>query len=163
MNPRLHSRLSPALLRFGLPIVILMAVLLIAACSSDKPETPPTFTPIPVLTLRIELGEVVSLSPGQSAEISGENVELAFHRVADDSRCAEGVQCETAGSTIVVMSLAGPDFESGQIEFIIQPGGGGQVQTGPYNVELVSIAPDPPPEGGVAASDYLVTFNVTKI
>lgn len=162
MNPRLHSRLSPALLRFGLPIVILMAVLLIAACSSDKPETPPTFTPIPVLTLRIELGEVVSLSPGQSAEISGENVELAFHRVADDSRCAEGVQCVAAGTATVVMSLGGPDFDSGQTEFIVQPGGGGEVQAGPYIVELVSISPDPPPEAGVAAADYEVTFNVTK-
>jgi hypothetical protein len=162
MNFRLRKRFSPLLFRFGLPIVILTAVMLIAACSSDESNATPTFTPVPQLSTQASLGETISLSPGQSAEIAGENIELAFHRVADDSRCPSGAQCVTAGTAVVVMQLVAQGFDPGQIEFIVSPGGGGEVVLGVYTLHLLALEPDPPSEDGVDAGDYRITFNVSR-
>jgi hypothetical protein len=162
MNSRFRRRFSPHLFRFGLPIVILTGVMLIAACSSDESNATPTFTPVPQVSTQASLEETILLSPGQSAEIAGENVELAFHRVANDSRCPSGAQCVTAGTAVVVMQLVGQGFDFGQIEFIVSPGGGGQVLLGIYTVNLLTLEPDPPSESGVDASDYRIAFNVSK-
>ncbi len=162
MNLRLRKRHARTLLRFGLPVVILTAITLIAACSSDEPDAPPTVTPVPQQTTRAAPGETVTLAPGQSAEIDGENVELAFYQVVDESRCPAGAQCITAGTATVLMSLTGSDFDSGQISFFVPPGGSSTAVAGPYDVNLIALEPDPPPEGGVDEGDYRVSFSVTK-
>ncbi|MFP6594592.1 MAG: hypothetical protein VB860_06405 [Dehalococcoidia bacterium] len=162
MNSRLRMRFSPVLIRIGLPIVILTAVMLIAACSSAESDATPTFTPVPQLSTEASLGESISLSPGQSAEIADEDVELAFHRVANDSRCPAGAQCVNAGTAVVVMQLISPEFDPGQIEFIVSPGGGGEILAGPYTVTLLTLDPDPPSGDGVDAGDYRITFNVSR-
>ena len=44
----------------------------------------------PGRTTTVPLGQAVSLSPGQSAEIVGENLRLTFLNVVTDSRCPTG-------------------------------------------------------------------------
>jgi hypothetical protein len=155
-------RFTRTLLRFGLPAVILTAITLIAACSSDGSDASPTTTPVPQQTTQAAPGETVTLAPGQSVGIDGEDIELAFYQVVDESRCPEGAQCITAGTATVLMSLTGPDFDSGQISFFVPPGGSSTAVAGPYDVNLIALEPDPPPKGGVEAGDYRVTFSVTK-
>ena len=158
----MSARFRPALIRLLMPGVLLAFVVLIAACSSDDSDAVPTITPIPRTAGSAALEQVVSLAPGEAVEITGESVALAFHRVANESRCPAGAQCVTAGTAIVVMSLSGSDFESGQIEFIVPPGGGGTTLAGPYTITLLSLEPDPPPQAGVGADEYRVTFSVSK-
>lgn len=162
MNFRPSSRFSPAWFRSGLPILILSAAIMIAACSSDGPEAEPTPTPIPQVIGDADLGEIITLSPGQSIAITGEPVEAAFHTVFDDSRCPAGAQCVTTGTARVSMSIRGPDFNSGQIEYLMPVSTNLATPVGPYTLKMVSLEPDPPPEGGVNTSEYRVTFSVTK-
>lgn len=162
MNFRLRKHFSPSMFRFGLPIVVLTAAMLITACSSNESEATPTFTPVPQVSTHASLEETISLSPGQSAEIAGENMELAFHRVFSDSRCPAGAQCVTSGTATVVMQLVGQDIESGQIEMFISPGGTIDIALGDYTLHVLTLEPDPPSSNGVNASDYRITFKVSK-
>lgn len=162
MNNRVSTRFRPARSRSVIPIVILALVVLIAACSSDDSDAVSTVTPIPQTVTVAALGEAVSLAPGEAVDIADEGVALALHRVADDSRCPAGAQCITAGRAVVVMSLKGPDFDPGQIEFLVATGGGGLTLAGPYTITLQSLEPDPPPEGGVDSGGYRVTVTVSK-
>jgi hypothetical protein len=59
---------------FGLGVVLLMAGFV--ACSAQ---------------VGYRLGREFTLSPGQSAQISGENIIVHFDAVTGDSRCPTGV------------------------------------------------------------------------
>jgi hypothetical protein len=147
--------------RLGAPILILTLLVLISACSSDSPQLP-TPTLIPQQSTEVALGEAFTLAPGQLAGIAGEGVGMAFHRVAEDFRCPADSNCVTAGTAIAVLAISGLSDEPVQMEFIVPPGGTGQLQAGPYVVSLQSISPDPPSKDGVDAADYRVTLVVTK-
>lgn len=150
------------MVRLVIPVAMLALAVLVATCSSDDSNAAPTVTPVPQASSTASLDDVISLATGEAVEIIGENVTLAFHRVADDFRCPAGAQCVTAGTAVVVMSLKGPDFDPGQIEFLVMPGGGGITLAGPYTVVLQSLEPDPPPKGGVEPDGYRVTLIVSK-
>jgi hypothetical protein len=162
MNFHLRNRFNPSMFQFALPIVVLTAAMLLAACSSNESAATPTFTPVPQVSTQASLEETISLSPGQSAEITGENLEFAFHRVFSDSRCPTGTQCVMDGTALVVMQLVGQDIESGRIEMLISPGGTADILIGDYTLHLLTLEPDPPSANGVDASDYQITFNVSK-
>ena len=162
MNFRLRKRFSASMLQFALPIVALTAAMLIAACSSNESGATPTITPVPQVSTQALLKETITLSPGQSAKITGENLEFAFHRVFSDSRCPIGDQCVTAGTALVVMQLVEQDIESGRIEMLISPGGTADIGIGDYTLHLLTLKPDPPSANGVDAGDYRITFNVSK-
>jgi hypothetical protein len=162
MNFHLRNRFNPSMFQFALPIVVLTAAMLLAACSSNESAATPTFTPVPQVSTQASLEETISLSPGQSAEITGENLEFAFHRVFSDSRCPTGTQCVMDGTALVVMQLVGQDIESGRIETLISPGGTADILIGDYTLHLLTLEPDPPSANGVDASDYQITFNVSK-
>ena len=162
MNFRLHKRFSASMLQFALPIVALTAAMLIAACSSNESGATPTITPVPQVSTQALLKKTITLSPGQSAKITGENLEFAFHRVFSDSRCPIGAQCVMAGTALVVMQLVEQDIESGRIEMLISPGGTADILIGDYTLHLLTLEPDPPSANGVDASDYQITFNVSK-
>ncbi len=149
-------------LRLGLPVLILSAVVLIAACSSDEPDVEPTASPIPQVVGESGLGETVSLGIGESTAITGENIEVAFHAVFSDSRCPAGAQCVTAGTAHITLSIQGPDFDATQVEYQLSPGLSLATPVGPYTLSLISLEPDPPPESGVSPSDYRVSFSVAK-
>ena len=137
-------------------------MVLIAACSFNDSDAAPTVTPVPRAASVASLDEVVTLAPGEAVEITDEGVAFAFHRVAEESRCPAGSECETAGTAIVVMSLIQATGEANQLEFILSPGGDGIVAAGPYTVKLSSLEPDPPPKGGVDDDEYRITFTVSR-
>ena len=162
MINRVSTRFRPAPVRSVIPVMVMVLVILIAACSSDDSDAVPTVTPVPQTLSVASLDELISLAPGEAVEINGENIVLAFHRVADDSRCPAGSQCVTAGTAVVVLSLKSPGFDPGQIEFLVPPGGGGFTLAGPYGITLQSLEPDPPPNGGVEPDGYRITIIVSK-
>src|SRR5436309_11682340 len=49
------------------------------------------------------LGSPFELDAGQSARITGSDLQLQFVRVESDSRCPAGVQCITAGEAVVAL------------------------------------------------------------
>jgi len=54
-----------------------------------------------------ELGEEFSLAIGQKAIITGENLEIRFKEVSEDSRCARDVICVWEGRVVCLLEVTG--------------------------------------------------------
>jgi hypothetical protein len=59
--------------------------------------------------LKVKLGQEFSLSVGQSAVIAGENLEITFEEVSEDSRCPEGAVCVQEGRVVCFVKIAEGD------------------------------------------------------
>jgi hypothetical protein len=74
-------------------LVILLLLLSLAGCA---------WRPVKI---NASLGQKFSLSIGQSAEIMGENLNIKFGEVIEDSRCPRGVTCIWAGKVTSVLDI----------------------------------------------------------
>ena len=86
---------------------------------------------------KVALGEEFSLKIGESAEIRGEDLEITFLEVLEDSRCPKGVQCVWAGRAVCLVR--------------IKTGGSEE------NVELTQPGVTEPPNS-ITHLDYNITF-----
>jgi len=68
----------------------------------------------------VQLGEKFTLSIGESASISGEDLEVYFKEVVGDSRCPQGVTCIWAGeaTSVIKITHSGTSYE----KVLTQPG-----------------------------------------
>ena len=66
------------------------------------------------------LGQEFSIAIGQKAEITGENLEISFKEVSEDSRCARDVTCIWEGRVICLLEIT-QDSVSNEIT-LTQPG-----------------------------------------
>ncbi len=55
--------------------------------------------------IEASLGQQFSLAIGQSAVITGENLEITFKEVIEDSRCARDVVCIQAGRVVSLVTI----------------------------------------------------------
>jgi len=55
--------------------------------------------------IEADLGEEISLAIGQKAQITGENLEISFKEVSEDSRCARDVVCPWAGRVVCLLEI----------------------------------------------------------
>ena len=80
---------------------LLMTFLMAAnfACGNFKE------TDVPPPLIEIALGQEFTLKQGQTALISGENLQIAFGGVKSDSRCPADVQCFWEGDAEVVLNV----------------------------------------------------------
>src|SRR5438105_15759646 len=62
----------------------------------------------PVGAKVVAVDQDFDLSPAGTATIDGGALTLTFDKVAEDSRCATGVQCIWAGNGAVVLTVAPP-------------------------------------------------------
>ena len=51
------------------------------------------------------LGQEFSLAIGQKAQITGENLEISFKEVSEDSRCARDVTCVWEGRVVCILEI----------------------------------------------------------
>ena len=133
------------------------------------------------------LGKEFSLSIGQSATVTGENLSVKFIEVVSDSRCPTGATCiwageasslveiTTSGSTyskvLTQPGLSGPsqtDFLKYQITYNLQPypQAGREAKKGDYSLHLIfNMAPTPggPGGGALVNSDSVVTAKIQAI
>ncbi len=78
------------------PLASFVTILLLVGCAGNA-------------ELRSRLGEEFSLRIGQSVAITGEDLEIRFVEVSEDSRCPKDVTCVWEGrvSTVVEISTDG--------------------------------------------------------
>ena len=73
-------------------LAVLMALLLVgSACRLGDIEA--------------SLGQEFSLAIGQKARITGENLEIRFKEVSEESRCARDVECIWAGRVVCLLEI----------------------------------------------------------
>lgn len=129
----------------------LVAVLLLAgstACSGQ---------------VEAQLDEQFSLPAGESIMINGEDLEIRFVEVSEDSRCPKDVTCIWAGrvTAVVEISRGGP---SEQLS-LSQPGLTGAPARQTYQEYELAYGVEPYPEKaevGITADEYRLLLTVSR-
>ena len=112
--------------------------------------------------VKTSLGQEVSLSIGQRALITGENLEIRFEEVVEDSRCPKNVNCIWEGRVSAVVEISTGD--SSQQLKLTQPGLTDQHTMETYKDYQLTFKVEPYPEEGkeIAADEYRLLLIVSK-
>jgi hypothetical protein len=125
----------------------------LAACASSGGNAPTSPTPA--------LEEPFTLSPGQTAAVSGTNLRLTFDRVREDSRCPSDVNCIWEGDAVVVLKVKAEAQEA--TREVHTQGGASRSRNAPagdYVVTLVRLDPAPRSTEAIEPSAYRATLVV---
>ena len=124
-------------------------VLLLAGCASTA-------------DVKARLGEEISLSIGQSVAITGEDLEIRFVEVSEDSRCPKGVTCVWEGRVVAVVEITSGSSPR-QLE-LIQPGLTEEPAEETHQEYQLTFKVEPYPEETkeLAADDYTLVLIVSR-
>jgi hypothetical protein len=107
------------------------------------------------------LGEKFNLAIGQSATITGEDLEIRFAKVIGDSRCPQGVECFWAGevSSQIEITYAGSSYE----KVLTQSDASATAQTdfGDYIIKF-DFKPYPKAGEKIKDKDYRLELQINK-
>ena len=138
-------------------VVAVLTVTLMGCQASRKAEADP---------VEFTLGQEFTLSGGQEATISGENLRLRFSDVLEDSRCPTEVECFWTGQARIAVVVEPAGRAATTADFNTNPAPGQNVQTvevDGYTIELKSLDPYPrTPDDGIALADYTATLLVRR-
>ncbi len=109
-----------------------------------------------------QVGQEFKLKVGEQVQIREAGLRITFSRVAEDSRCPQGVTCIWAGNGRIILkaSRGGRKGQDVQLNTGIEPKHG---RVGEYELRLVSL--NPYPQAGSARakrSEYVATLVVVK-
>jgi hypothetical protein len=138
-----------AKLRFSL-VAVLLLLLFLTACGGGAGE------------VKANLGQGFSLSIGQTASIEGEELQLKFLEVINDSRCSKGVACFWQGQASCLVEIS--YLESLNKVTLVQPGLTEEPSRIDFNDYLIEFNLTPYPEAGkeIKKSDYRLQVAITK-
>jgi len=131
----MNYKLSPSDLirKYSLYLLASLAiVLLLSSCFGSVGEG------------EVHLGEEVSLPIGQSVVITGEDLNITFIEVSEDSRCAKDVTCIWEGRVIAVVEIS-MDGSSQQLK-LTQPGLTDEPSRKTYEAYELTYKVEPYPE-----------------
>ena len=120
---------------------------------------------IPVLSgcisaATVSLDSEFILSPGQTASIAGESLDIKFIGVITDSRCPNGVQCIQAGVATCETQITKDNVKTqlflGEV--------GTMINNTPFQDYTLTFHVSPYPEAGkpIAKRDYRLYLTVSK-
>lgn len=112
---------------------------------------------------QVRLNEEFYLSVGQRAFVTGENLEVKFNEVTEDSRCPKGVTCVWAGRVTCVVELTQADV-SNQAS-LTEPGLRDEYSRQMYEGYELTFHVTPYPEAGknIPADKYRLHLIIGKI
>lgn len=128
----------------------LAIALLLGSCARETEE------------VRVTLGQESSLRVGQSVTISGEELEIRFVEVVEDSRCPRDVTCVWEGKVSCIVEIT--YRESLHQVVLIQPGLTSQPSREPFREYQMSFHVEPYPEADweIPKDDYRLLLRVVK-
>ncbi len=131
-------------------LAVLLLLLLLTACGGEAAE------------VQANLGQEFSLSIGQTASIKGEDLQLKFLQVVNDSRCPSNVTCIWQGQASCLVEIT--YLESVQRVTLVQPGLTEEPSRIDFNDYLIQFNLTPYPEAGkeIKKTDYRLQLVVTK-
>lgn len=124
-------------------------VLLLAGCSGTD-------------DVKARLGEEISLHIGQSVVITGEDLEIRFVEVSEDSRCPKDVICVWEGRVVAVIEITSGN--SPQQLKLIQPGLTEEPAAETHQEYQLTFKVEPYPEAAteLAADGYTLVLIVDR-
>jgi len=130
-------------------IMVVVAILL-AGCAGTTGE------------VKAQLGKEFSLSLGQTAVISGENLEITFEEVLEDSRCPKGVVCIWAGRVRCLVQITKND-SSEKVE-LTEPGNNDQYSSETFKIYqfAFNVIPYPDIDKEIEESEYRMLMTINK-
>ncbi|HWS99140.1 MAG TPA: hypothetical protein VN256_02635 [Pyrinomonadaceae bacterium] len=107
------------------------------------------------------LDQEFEIRVGQWVTIEGERLRVTLSRVAEDSRCPEGVQCIWAGNAKVVLKLSKARRRASTLSLNtgVDPRQGSYRG---YEVRLVKLDPYPKENRPIRRRDYVATLVVSR-
>jgi len=130
---------------------VALAVALLAGCS-DRVES--------------GLGEEFSLAIGQSASITGEDLEVTFLDVVEDSRCPRDVVCVWEGRVTCSVEFVSPASggQDGDTVMLTQPGLTDEAAVETYQDYRIAFWVIPYPEANtpVPRDEYRLFLTITR-
>ena len=109
----------------------------------------------------VTLGQEFDVRVGRWVTVEGERLRVTFDRVAEDSRCPEGVNCIWAGNAKVVLRLSKGRRRSSTLTLNTGTDPKEASYRG-YEVRLVKLDPYPKEKRRIRRRDYVATLVVTK-
>jgi hypothetical protein len=112
--------------------------------------------------IKATLNQEFALSIGQSALITGENLQIKFQEVVEDSRCPKGVTCVWQGRVSCKVEI----ITGGSSDYIVltQPGLSDEPVEQAYKDYLITFRVKPYPEAGktIEPVEYQLLLNLSK-
>lgn len=109
----------------------------------------------------VTLGQEFDVRVGRWVTVEGERLRVTFDRVAEDSRCPEGVNCIWAGNAKVVLRLSKGRRRASALTLNTGAEPKEASYRG-YEVRLVKLEPYPKEKRPVRRRDYVATLVVSK-
>lgn len=134
----------------SLSIILLLGLFFLAGCSAETEA------------VKANLGQEFSLSLGQTVVIEGEELELKFLEVINDSRCPKDVTCIWQGQASCLVEIT--YFESLHRVTLTQPGltaEPSEIDFKEYNIKF-NLTPYPQEGKEISKDDYRLRLVVTK-
>ena len=112
--------------------------------------------------VKADLGQEFSLSIGQTATIEGENLQIRFEEVVEDSRCPTGATCVWEGRVSLTVEITENDSPYRMV--LIQPGLTDQYTRETYQGYQLTFKVEPYPEVDqeIAPGEYRLLLTVSK-
>lgn len=135
-------------LAFSARIFLILLLLWLSAISCSKPV--------------VDLSEEFSLHVGESVGIKGENLQVKFAGVVEDSRCPRGVVCIWEGRASCAVEIT---YNKSIYRIVLtQPGLSQQPARTTFENYSIDVKVEPYPEAGrhIAATEYLLFLKFSK-
>jgi hypothetical protein len=110
----------------------------------------------------VEVSGIISPPNGLGLGGSGDGITVTFIGVLNDTRCAEGVECVTAGDADVKIGVSVDSAPAKEFSLKFANGAESTYITGDYTIKLLRLLPEKPPVGGVPQGDYQLELKITK-
>jgi len=112
-----------------LPLIVIVSVAACCGCSG---------------VIKASLGQEVTLKPGQTVSITGEELEIEFIEVVEDSRCPQSVTCIWEGRARCSVRITTGEQEENAV--LTQPGLYEGMTEKSYHAYTLSFLLEPYPE-----------------
>jgi hypothetical protein len=130
-------------------LVPLLLSVTLAACRSAGDPAPRA----------VELNQDIQLAAGERAVFGPEQLDLAFVRVVEDSRCPSDTTCVWAGEVKVQLSTRTGAAQAVSHEVVA----GQQAAIGEWRVLVVQVRPERLSTRAIAPEEYKVTLRVERV
>jgi len=110
----------------------------------------------------VALNEEFRLHVGLSAIVIGEDLQVDFRGVGDDSRCPLGVHCVWEGDASLLMQITSGGNTISTKLHTNQSVGPREVSFNGYTITLVELQPMPLPNVQINPDEYVAVLRVTK-
>jgi len=108
--------------------------------------------------IKAALGEKFTLAIGQSAAITGENLEIRFVEVIGDSRCPQGVQCIWAGEASSHIEIT---YADSKYQLVLTQPSDSEAEFASYLIRF-NLTPYPVAGKQIQDRDYRLELQIEK-